>query len=162
MPDMICSLMDLPSYEVLEKRLEGEGIHVFRPIAPDLERVCKWVNAHSGESGKSECMVSFSHSPITAFIAEKDGNVIGYACYSSTAPDFFGPTRVDESFQKKGIGKLLLLKCLHALREAGYAYAIIGSVGPVGFYENTVGALVIPGSDPGIYRYSLKRRLKAD
>lgn len=38
------------------------------------------------------------------------------------------------------------------MREQGYAYAIIGGVGPVEFYAKTVGAVVIEGSDPGIYR----------
>ncbi len=158
MPDMLCRLMDLPDYSQLESKLSQEGINVFRPIAPDLTRVLEWVGKHSGESGKSECLVCFSHSPITAYIAEKDGKVIGYACYSSIAPDFFGPTRVDENFQKQGIGRLLLLKSLHAMKDAGYVYAIIGSVGPMEFYEKTVGAKVIDGSDPGVYRYSLKRK----
>jgi hypothetical protein len=33
----------------------------------------------------------------------------------------------------------------------GYVYAIIGAAGPVHFYQKTVGAIVIPGSEPGIY-----------
>ena len=38
------------------------------------------------------------------------------------------------------------------LRAEGYAYAIIGGVGPVAFYEKCVGARAIPDSTPGIYR----------
>jgi hypothetical protein len=38
----------------------------------------------------------------------------------------------------------------------GYAYAIIGGVGPVEFYAKTVGAIVIAGSQPGIYGGMLK------
>ena len=33
----------------------------------------------------------------------------------------------------------------------GYAYAIIGGVGPAGFYEKVCGAFVIPGSEVGVY-----------
>ena len=43
------------------------------------------------------------------------------------------------------------LKRLHALRELGYAYAIIGSAGPVDFYLRTLPAMLIPDSHPGIY-----------
>lgn len=51
------------------------------------------------------------------------------------------------------IGKVLLLKCLHAMREAGYAYAIIGGVtDAVEFYTKAVRASIIEGSYPGIYR----------
>ena len=33
--------------------------------------------------------------------------------------------------------------------------AIIGGVGPAGFYERAVGATLIPGSEKGIYRNRL-------
>ena len=48
------------------------------------------------------------------------------------------------------VGTALLLRCLTAMREHGYGYAIIGSVGPVAFYEKNCHATVIPDSDPGI------------
>jgi hypothetical protein len=35
--------------------------------------------------------------------------------------------------------------------QLGYAYAIIGGVGPQRYYEKVCGAFVIPGSDVGIY-----------
>jgi hypothetical protein len=56
----------------------------------------------------------------------------------------------------KGVGKALLFECLHGLRELGYVYGIIGHAGPVDFYKKTVGAVVVPDSDPGIYTDLLK------
>ena len=53
-------------------------------------------------------------------------------------------------------GKALLLASLHGLRELGYVYGIIGHAGPIEFYQKTVGAIVIPDSDPGIYANLLK------
>ena len=38
------------------------------------------------------------------------------------------------------------------MKEMGYAYAIIGGVGPAKFYETTFNAKIIEGSDPGIYK----------
>jgi len=38
------------------------------------------------------------------------------------------------------------------MKNLGYAYAIIGGVGPASFYEKAVGAKLIEGSDPGIYK----------
>jgi predicted N-acetyltransferase YhbS len=58
--------------------------------------------------------------------------------------------------QGKGIGKALVLASLWALREMGYVYAVIGAAGPVRFYQKTVGAIIIPDSEPGIYTDSLK------
>ncbi len=49
-----------------------------------------------------------------------------------------------------------LLSSLLDLKTMGYAYAIIGDVGPSGFYEKTVDAMPIPNSAPGIYAGMLK------
>lgn len=56
-----------------------------------------------------------------------------------------------ESERGKGIGKALLLAALHAQKAQGFAYAIIGGVGPAEYYAKTVGAIMIEGSQPGIY-----------
>jgi GNAT superfamily N-acetyltransferase len=56
-----------------------------------------------------------------------------------------------EAARGGGVGKALLVACLHSLREMGYVYGIIGHAGPIEFYQKTVGAIVIPYSDPGIY-----------
>ena len=45
-----------------------------------------------------------------------------------------------------------LLRSLAAMRAEGYAYAVIGGVGPQEFYKKCVGAMLIPDSVPGIYR----------
>jgi predicted N-acetyltransferase YhbS len=63
---------------------------------------------------------------------------------------------VVESERRRGIGKALLIASLWGLRELGYVYGIIGGVGPVEFYWETVGAFIIPDSDPGIYTDPLK------
>ena len=54
---------------------------------------------------------------------------------------------MDAAERGRGIGTALLLATLHAMRDAGYMYAIIGGAGPVGYYEK-VGAAVIPDSEP--------------
>lgn len=152
MSDMLVNLMKTESAAPLVQQLEKEQeVRIFRAIPPDKFRVVEWVRTHSSLSAAGECDVCFSHTPVSCFIAVKHGEIVGYACYNATAPDFFGPTRVSEECRGLGIGKALLLSCLNALREEGYVYAVIGDVGPVAFYENCVGAGVIEGSEPGIY-----------
>jgi hypothetical protein len=55
------------------------------------------------------------------------------------------------------LGRALLLAVLHAQRAQGYAYAIIGGVGPAEFYARNVGAIPIAGSTPGIYAGMLRQ-----
>lgn len=152
MQDMLVKLYTLPDSRPLYRKLEGEGIYIRRAMAPDKLRVVPWVKEHSSLSAAGECDVSFSRQPIGCFLATLGADILGYACYNATCMNFFGPTRVLDAWQGKGIGKALLFRCLEAMRDEGYAYAIIGGVGPADFYTNAVGATLIPDSDPGIYK----------
>ena len=152
MPDMLVKLYELPEIQDSLSEMAANGIQIRRAMAPDKLQVLAWIGKHSTQGAVGEADVCFSHTPISLFLATRGKEIVGYACYDATAPNFFGPTRVLESEQKKGIGKALLLKSLYALEAQGYAYAIIGGVGPQHFYEKVVGATLIEGSKPGIYR----------
>jgi hypothetical protein len=60
-------------------------------------------------------------------------------------PEFSGRRRGRQQ-QGHGIGRALLLPALHAQQALGYAYAIIGSVGPAGL--RTIRAIAIQGRRP--------------
>jgi GNAT superfamily N-acetyltransferase len=154
--DMLVSLYKLPPWEPEQKRMEALGVKIQKAFPPDRYQVIDWVRRYSGPYAAGEAACSFKDKGTTMYLAVREGAIVGYACYDATAPDFFGPTRVLDSEQGKGIGKALLLACLHAMREEGYGYAIIGDAGPTGFYEKCVGAVIIQGSTPGIYQDFLK------
>ena len=152
MSDMLVKLYDLPE-DAQTACPRDESVQIRRAMAPDKFRVVEWVKQNSGTNAAGECEACFAHTPVSMYIAVRGKEIIGYACYDAIAPDFFGPTRVSMAEQGKGIGKALLFNCLQAMKEKGYAYAIIGSVtGAKTFYEKTVNAIEIPGSCPGIYR----------
>ncbi len=155
MSDMLVKLLDIPSREELgklEKKLSEAGIEITRAMTPDMLMVLDFVESTTGRFARGEATVCFSRQPVSCFVATKDKKVIGYACYEATMRDFFGPTEVLKEFQGKGIGAALLLECLHCMRDMGYAYAIIGGVGPASFYTKVSGAKLIEDSDPGIYK----------
>lgn len=162
MADMLVNLLQLPQEQELIQNLEQQNIQIRRALAPDKFRVVPWVQEHSSISAAGECDVCFSHTPISCFLATRGARIIGYACYNAIAPDFFGPTRVLSEEQGLGIGKALLLRSLRAMREEGYLYAIIGGIGPQVFYEKCVGATLISGSTPGVYRDFLGALEKRD
>ena len=68
----------------------------------------------------------------------------------------FGPIGVREDRQDNRIGTALLLTCLHRMAADGYGYAVTGWAGPVEWYARTVGATIIEGSEPGVFRGSLR------
>ena len=151
MIDMLVRLYDLPESKDLYLRMADAGLILRRPGAYELHLVQDFVREHFSPKWVSEVQVAFSRQPVACFIATKDNEILGFACYETTAKGYFGPTGVTKTARGLGLGKALLLKALEAQREAGYAYAFIGGVGPKEFYARTVGAIEIPGSDPGIY-----------
>lgn len=157
MPDMLVKLYELPDVSELIKKMKDAGIDVRRAMAPEKHIVVEWVKQTFNQSWASECEVAFSNHPISCYIAIENGNIIGFACYDASCKNFFGPTGVKQDGRGKGTGKALLLKCLYAMEAQGYAYAIIGGVGPAEFYEKNAGATLIENSTPGIYSGGLWR-----
>lgn len=152
MPDLLVKLYELPALEPVLARQQTAGVEVRRALAPEKHIVSAWVRDQFEAGWASECEAAFANQPVSCFVAVEAGRLVGFACCDATCKGFFGPTGVDESCRGRGIGKALLLVCLHAMRWAGYGYAIIGAAGPVEFYADAVGAVVIEDSWPGIYR----------
>lgn len=150
MHDMLVRLYDLPSLEPALAAVARHGVMIKRAIAPDAPVILAWMHEHFANCA-AEAQMALAHVPTRIFVASRDGKVLGFACHDVTCLDFFGPEGVACGERGKGIGRALLLAALHAQRAQGYAYSIIGGVGPAAFYERTVGAVAIAGSTPGIY-----------
>lgn len=152
MSDMLVKLYQLPEQDDIIKNLEAKKIIIRRALAPEKSLVIDWVLNNFNAHWASECDVCFSKQPISCYIAVQDKKILGFACYDAIAKDFFGPTGVGTEFRGNGVGKALLLKCLFAMKEEGYAYGIIGDAGPKDYYSKIVGASIIEDSTPGIYK----------
>lgn len=151
MPDLLVNLLKLPA-------LETDTGFILRRAQPfELSPVRQFVAENFSPGWADEISVGFARQPISVYVATIDQRLVGFAAYECTRRGFFGPTGVVSSARGKGIGKALLLVSLEALREMGYVYAIIGAAGPVRFYQKTVGAIIIPDSEPGIYTDLLKK-----
>ena len=154
--DYLVNLSVLASDPTLDQRVAKAGVTIRRALAPEYELVTDWVRRKFSAGWASETAVSMMRQPPTCFLATSEQKLVGFACHESIARGFFGPTGVDEAVRGQGIGHALLLASLLDLKTMGYAYAIIGDVGPSEFYERTVGATQIPNSEPGIYAGLLK------
>lgn len=153
---MLVKLYDLPPIDGHLQGLKTRGIIIRRAAPYEKHIVTTWARNTFNRAWADECDVAFSRQPVACFIATDEGQVIGFACHDCTCKNFFGPTGVSPDNRGQGIGRALFLSCLHAMAQGGYAYAIIGGVGPTEFYAQTVGATIIEGSSPGIYRDRLK------
>ncbi|HEY0033373.1 MAG TPA: GNAT family N-acetyltransferase [Devosia sp.] len=131
-------------------------------LPPELHRIQNCVREHFSEYWVSEVTLAMAHQPPGCLVAIVDGQLVGFACYDATARGFFGPTGVAESHRGRNIGLALFSQTLAAMKSHGYAYAIIGSAGPVDFYVKAVGAAPIEADGEDIYQGLLRVPVKRE
>ena len=168
MTDMLVKLYALPEARPLSKRVDEKSLEIRRAQASEKYVLSEWVRQHfTDPSWAVGCEVALEQRPVNCYVAVAKSDVqgarqnpydlpdevlVGFACYDVASKGMFGPLGVHERYRKQGIGSALLLACLHAMKEDGYAYAVIGWVSSEDFYAQAVGATVIPDSEPGIFR----------
>ncbi|GAB4439683.1 MAG: hypothetical protein OHK0015_34830 [Chloroflexi bacterium OHK40] len=124
-------------------RLAASGWMLRRCTPADHQSLAAWVRAQFGPLWEWEACLALDQEPVSVFIAERDGQIGGFACHSvSGFPGTFGPTGTAEAVRGAGLGRALLLRCLADLRELGFRTAEIGWVGPLAFYSRIAGASV--------------------
>jgi hypothetical protein len=142
MPDMLVKLYELPALSPGLDSLRAEGIEVRRAYPYELTQAGRFVTENFGRGWGDEVTAGFARLPISIFVAHEGSRCLGFASYDCTTRNYFGPEGVLAECRGRGVGKALLLSCLHAMASDGYAYAIIGAAGPVEFYRKTCGATV--------------------
>ena len=153
MTDMLVKLYD-EARKVNDKNLNTNGITIQRALAIDKQPICKFVADTFSDicaGWVDECAASLFRHSTSCFVAIQNKRIVGFCCYDGTAKDMIGPVGVDPEFRRMGIASALLEHCFAAMKEEGYAYAIIGWVSSESYYEKACGAIAIPDSFPGIY-----------
>ena len=154
MADMLVNLYRLSQQD--PSPLKEKGVFIKRVLPPDKSKVLAFIRGQFQEGWADECEHALSHDPPSCYIAVRDKKILGFTCYDATAKGYFGPTVVDPSQRRKGIGAALLHACLNSMREQGYGYAIIGwtAKDAIPFYQKEAGAVLIENSEPENSIYS--------
>ncbi len=155
MPDMLVKLYELPNIEQKLKQLHANDIQIKRALTLDTQKILQFVDQHFSDlcaGWVDECELSLKRHPVACFIAVHNKQVVGFACYDTSAKGYFGPLGVAETHRKQGIAKVLIVHALEAMYNEGYAYGIIPWVSSEGYYQKAVGAITIPDSEPGVYK----------
>lgn len=162
MADMLVRLYALPDADAALARMKALGVTIRRPESGERALTVDWIRTTFSAGWAAECETAFSTRPPSCLIAIRNQTLIGFACHDCTRRNFFGPAGVADADRGHGVGAALTLVTLAAMRASGYAYAIIGGVGPSAFYAKVAGATPIEGSTPGIYECSLVSRDSRD
>lgn len=147
--DALIKLYNLPNSDTT---LDTNVYNLRRATPYEKSTVVDWIRLNFGQRWADESEACFNHQPVTLYVATRESSIVGFACYECTYKNFFGPMGVIDSESQKGIGSALALAGLSALRELGYAYAIIGGCdGRESFYQKVANAELISDSTPGAY-----------
>ncbi|MGC2406015.1 MAG: GNAT family N-acetyltransferase [Candidatus Cybelea sp.] len=139
------------------------GVQIARP-APADEQTLAWIDDVFGGAWSSEAYAG------TSIVARRAGKPVGFATFDPHGLTYawlqgmarepgvgiFGPVGVTPDERAQGLGTLLLRLALNALRERGYARALIPAVGDerlAEFYADAVGARVAERFErPALFR----------
>jgi mycothiol synthase len=126
-----------------EKRLADEGVSVRRAMRADVPALVEFAKTHYETLWEGEISHSVNRDRSGCYLAvDADGTILGFAAYGSSRPSWFGPMGTASAAQGRGIGSVLLRRCLAEQKAAGYDRVQIGWVGPLPFYCGVVGARV--------------------
>ncbi len=129
--------------KVEESKLNSEGIIFRRAENSDKEKIISWLNENF-PAWIGEVSSAYQNTPITLFICEYEGNITAFSAHecNNKGTGWFGPMGTDTQLRGKGIGGILLKKCLKDMKEMGFVKAIIPWVGPIPFYMHYANAKV--------------------
>lgn len=126
-----------------ETRLAAAGVTVRRATAGEAGPLGDWLaqGPWGGSSWPAEVLRSLAVDPPGCHIAERSGQYLAFASHGVNRRDWFGPMGTLDAERRRGIGAVLLKRCLTDMRDSGLDSAQIGWTGPVQFYARNVGAV---------------------
>jgi predicted N-acetyltransferase YhbS len=141
--NMTADLRTLASTAADEKRLADAGVTIRRAGPADVPALMGFALANFTSGWAGELGHSVGRDGAGCWLAvESDGSLLGFAAYGSSRPSLFGPMGTTPAAPGRGIGSVLLPRCLADQPPAGRETAQIGWVGPMPFYSTAVGARV--------------------
>ena len=149
MADMLVRLYSFEDEDLFIPRKQENGIIIKQACRGDKHLIIDFIKQNfNADIWPNECDKALNNDPVSCFVAVKNKELVGFACYDATTRGFFGPIGVKKEYRRLGIGGLLSKRTLFAMREIGYGYAVIGWVNPdaISFYEKCVNARIIEGS----------------
>lgn len=143
--NMIADLesVDLDTTQQEERLYATEKIEIRRGQPADLPAVQQFIRRDFPLWG-AEVNNAYRQQPVAIHLAFQQDEIIAFSGYQGnnfTLP-WFGPMGTTNRARGKGIGGILLKRCLQDLHNKGFSSAIIPWVGPIGFYFREVGAVV--------------------
>ncbi len=126
-----------------EKQLLGQGIEIRRANYEDRDALLEFIREHF-DLWRYEVLNAYNSLPIAIHIAIHQGKIKAFSAHNGNnfGTGWFGPMGTHPDLRGKGIGGILLKRCLQDMKDWGLEKSIIPWVGPIRFYSYYVNAVV--------------------
>jgi ribosomal protein S18 acetylase RimI-like enzyme len=120
-----------------ELRLRKEGVEIRRAIMGDHDEVINFLQRHWPE-WIAEVERELLNYPVSLHLGLYKERIIAFAGYDGNNfnTGWFGPMGTDPAARRRGVGGVLLRRCLKDIQAQGHRRAIIPWVGPHVFYSH--------------------------
>ncbi len=127
----------------MEHDLAEEGIVISRATEEDRVELLRFIEDEFA-LWRHEVSMAFQREPVAIHIARFNDRIRGFSAYNgnNVGNGWFGPMGTSNVLRGRGIGEVLLKRCLSDLKAEGNKKAIIPWVGPIAFYAHHAGANV--------------------
>lgn len=126
-----------------EEKLKTEHIEIGRAEYSDREEVMQFVDDNF-PLWRHEVSNAYNSLPVSLHIARHDGIIKAFSAHNGNnfGTGWFGPMGTHPDLRGKGIGGILLKRCLQDMKDWGLTESTIPWVGPIRFYSYYVNAVV--------------------
>ena len=126
-----------------EARLTSAGFEIRRARAEDWPQTQEFLRQHF-LAWIPEVRVTFQNRPISLHLALFEKKIEAFSAYDANNLDtgWFGPMGTNPNLRGKGVGGVLLRRCLRDMKRQGHKISIIPWVGPIPFYLHYANAKV--------------------
>jgi GNAT superfamily N-acetyltransferase len=128
-----------------EDRLARQEINIRRAQPGDADAIRDFCVRHGAPDWAVETLQALETEPVTVFVALQQRQLCAFATHSVCGPVHFGPMLTDPELRGRGIGTVLLKRCLFDWQSAGVPRCEIVWAGPISFYARAVGATICKG-----------------
>lgn len=126
-----------------EQKLLKDNIEIRRATEADMPALMQFI-VDNFLLWQSEVEKSYRSDPIAVHIALLNGQVKAFSGHNGNniGTGWFGPMGTHPDLRGKGIGGILLKRCLQDMKDWGLEYSVIPWVGPIDFYSHYANAVV--------------------
>ncbi|NOX88071.1 MAG: GNAT family N-acetyltransferase [Calditrichaeota bacterium] len=126
-----------------EKDFYVKGIEIRRADYDDRDELMDFIEEYF-TLWRYEVLRAYNSIPVSIHIALHEGKIKAFSAHNvnNLGTGWFGPMGTHPDLQGKGIGSVLLKRCLQDMKEWGLKKSIIPWVGPIRFYSRYANAVV--------------------